>query len=361
MKRIAVDFVTIVPSPYQRDLFRALASRDEVDLSVHYLEASSPDSPWPQAALARYERIMPGFWLPLGADRVHVNWGVPDFRNADVVVLSSFTSITGQLLMRGALKRQRWVFWGERLRRRTGWRERVRERLAAPLAEATAIVGIGGEAMTAYARQFPGSRHYSVPYHCDLDAFSALPRRPKPRSKCTFLFCGQMIPRKGIDVLLTAFDDLVKDQIDAELLLAGREADLPQFLSAVSEATRSRIHFDGFLAPDNLPELMQRADVFVLPSRHDGWGVVVNQAAAAGLPLLVSDAVGARVELVEEGLNGFIVPAGDATALGQRMKWFVKNGDCIPAFGAASRQKARTMTPNAGASKWVNVLREVLS
>src|SRR5262245_47619117 len=92
-------FITIVPTPYQRDLFGALAAREDVDLSVHYLEGASPDSPWPEKPLRDFERIMPGFWLPFGDARGHVNWGLPDLSKPDIVVLSSFASLTGQMLM----------------------------------------------------------------------------------------------------------------------------------------------------------------------------------------------------------------------------------------------------------------------
>src|SRR2546430_7260620 len=110
------SFVTIVPSPYQRDLFAALAARPEVDVQVLYLEAASPDSPWPQKQLRPFERTLPGFWVPFGGARWHFNWRLPDFSGADFVVLSSFTSWTGPKLMRSGLVRRRWLFWGERLR-----------------------------------------------------------------------------------------------------------------------------------------------------------------------------------------------------------------------------------------------------
>src|SRR5207302_9462267 len=62
MSRPRVLFVTIVPSPYQRELFCELAKCQEVATSVWYLEAASPDSPWPKTPLETYERVLPGFW-----------------------------------------------------------------------------------------------------------------------------------------------------------------------------------------------------------------------------------------------------------------------------------------------------------
>src|SRR5262245_13704644 len=136
-------FITIVPSPYQRDLFGALAAREEVDLSVYYMEAASPDSPWPERPLRPFEKIMPGFWFALGGGRAHANWGLPDLSEASVVVLSSFASVTGQWLMRGSLREKRWLFWGERLHQNSGIKDIIQRGLAAPIGHASGIVGIG--------------------------------------------------------------------------------------------------------------------------------------------------------------------------------------------------------------------------
>jgi glycosyltransferase involved in cell wall biosynthesis len=354
--RKKVLLITIVPSPYQRDLVEALAARDDVDLSVCYMEAASPDSPWPAVPLRPFERILPGFWVPFRGARWHFNWRLPVLDTADFVVLSSFSSWTGQWLMRHGVRGKKWLFWGERLNTQpVGWRHAAQNNLTAPLAQATAIVGIGRAAQEDYERRFPGPRHFCIPYHCDLSAFTTSDRDGRERTPLTFLFCGQMIQRKGVDLLLAAFERLVARSVDARLLLVGREADLPRFLTAISPEARSRISYEGFQPPDRLPEYFARADVFVLPSRFDGWGVVVNQALGAGLPIISSDAVGAALDLVEDGVNGLLRPAGDAIALQRAMEVFTENPGLAPAWGEASRRKALEITPEAGAEKWAQV------
>src|SRR5262249_56320903 len=109
---------------------------------------------------------------------------------------------------------------------------------------------------------------------------------------------------------------------NVQLLLVGREADLPRFMQMVSSAARERIRYEGFQAPESLPTYFGRSDVFVLPSRHDGWGVVVNQALAAGLPVITSDAVGAGLDLVEDGVNGICVAANDVEPLYRALETF---------------------------------------
>lgn len=353
MRRRRAAFFSVVPSPYQRDLFAALAARPELDLEVFYLEAAAPDSPWPEKPLQPYERILPGGWFPLGSRRCHVNWGLPERRPRDVVVLNTLMSVTGQWLMRTMPRGVPWFFWGERLGRGGA----LHRRLSAPLHRASGIAAIGASAQADYAARFPEPSSFNIPYHCALAPFAAAPR--VPADEVRFLFCGQMIARKGMDLLLRAFAELDER---ARLLLVGREADLPGWLAALPAAVRARVEYAGFQPPEKLPELFARADVFVLPSRYDGWGVVVNQALGAGLPILCSDAVGAVADLVEPGANGLVLPAGDPAALATAMRRMLDEPATRSAWGDVSRTRAAAWTPEAGAGKWLaafdGVLRE---
>jgi len=350
-----VVFVTIVPSPYQRDLFGALAARDDVDLTVYYMEAASPDSPWPEKPLRPFERILPGFWVPFGDARGHINWALPQVSKQHMVVLSSYTSLTGQWLMRCGLRGKRWLFWGERLHRNSGIKQIIQRGLIAPLSRASGIVGIGRAAEDDYHQRFPQVPHFCIPYYCELSNFFSIDRCHTGHGPVTFLFCGQMIRRKGIDLLLRAFSQLVSRGLDVQLLLVGREADLPKLLESLSPAVRSKIRYEGFQPPERLPEYFKRSDIFILPSRHDGWGVVINQALAAGLPIITSDAVGAGLDFVETGINGMRVAADDVTALYSAMEMASLNRSVIYEWGQKSRDKAHDLTPQSGAKKWVEV------
>lgn len=358
---LKITFVTIVPSPYQKDLFKALASRNDVNLNVEYMEAASPDSPWPAVPLAAYERLMPGCWLPFAGGRVHVNWRLPEVSNADIVVVSSFTSVTGQLLMRYRLPGKRWIYWGERLRRHRGWKGFIQRVLAAPLANASALVGTGREASSEYRRRFTRPLHFSVPYYCELSGFRAARREVSASTEVRFLFCGQIIERKGVDLLFKAFDGLIAKGGSAELWLVGRKGELERFLPIVGASARSRIRYLGFMPPQKLPEIFAQSDVFVLPSRHDGWGVVINQAIGSGLPIIASDAVGAALDLVEHDVNGLHFAAGDAGALQEAMERVVAERSLLGRWGDASKAKAFDLSPDAGARMWVNVFNEVMA
>jgi glycosyltransferase involved in cell wall biosynthesis len=349
---IRVAFISVVPSPYQRDLFSALSARADLTPRVFYMERAAPDSPWPERPLAPHEQYLPGFWFPVGNARVHLNWRLPNPRDFDVIVCNTLMSLTGQWLMRWKLRGSRWMFWGEKL----GGNSRVHRMLTSPLRRANAIAAIGTRAERDYAARFPGSRIFNIPYHCGLEPFAAAAKTPREPGTITFLFCGQMIARKGVEDLLAAFATLPEN---TRLLLVGREAELPQFLNGLPEPVRARVRCAGFHAPDALPQFFAQADVFVLPSRYDGWGVVVNQALGTGLPIIASDQVGAAFDLVRQDGNGFIFPAGYTSTLAAAMLRYVTTPSLVESHSAESRRLRAEWTPARGAERWARALQTV--
>lgn len=353
-----VAIYSIVPSPYQRDLFQALAHHPEVNLQVYYLESGCADSPWTQKPLQPYEQVLPGGCLTWGASRFHLNRHWPDLQAIDLVILNGYQNLTAQILLWIHAHRIPCVFWGEKIvAASSGIKGKLQKALAQGLHNCQAIAAIGSRAEQDYRQRFPDRPIFNIPYYCDLTEFITAVQRP--HQPITFLFCGQMIARKGVDILLQAFDRLIQTGVTAKLLLVGREAELPEMLRSIGPATRSRIEYAGFHDPEYLPQFFQQADVFVLPSRYDGWGVVVNQAVGGGLPIICSDAVGAAVDLVEPGVNGAIVPAGDVDALYGALVDYATHPAAIAAASQASWAKATHWMPAAGAQRWIEVFQKL--
>lgn len=356
--------VSVVPSPYQRDFFRALRAAG-APLEVRYLERTPHDSPWPEAPLEPWESILPGFTLNWGSGRSHFNLLRDTPREGDFwLVNTAMTDAIGQRLMRKLGTRVPWAFWGELPSvPASPWRARLQRLQYAPLRRARFIAAVGQRAQQAYANLVPGVPAHNLPYACDVASFAAARASAAPRSPDSppvFLFCGQMIPRKGIDVLLNAFAKLCATQSPAQLVLIGREADLAGRLAALPGKVRSRITYDGFQAPERLPAHFARADVFVLPSRHDGWGVVVNQALGSGLPVILSTAVGAS-ELIQPDREGLLIPPGDAEALADAMLRLAASVELRNRLSRAAADRAAALAPESAAQTWLNHIRATLA
>lgn len=152
------------------------------------------------------------------------------------------------------------------------------------------------------------------------------------------LSIGQFIHRKGFDVLMKAAVQLAPD---TGIYIVGGEP-TEEYLELVRKLGLTNIHFEGFKKKDALVKYYQAADLFVLPTREDIWGLVVNEAMAFGLPVITTDRCVAGLELVENGMTGYIVPVGDADALAVKMNTALA-GEC-ERMGAAALEKVRPYT-----------------
>lgn len=122
---------------------------------------------------------------------------------------------------------------------------------------------------------------------------------------------GQFIYRKGFDILLEACKEL--DNNIGIYIIGGEPTE--EYLNLKEKFELSNVHFVGFMTKDKLADYYKAADVFVLPTREDVWGLVVNEAMAYGLPVVTTDMCGAGLEMIESGENGVIVPVNDPKKL----------------------------------------------
>lgn len=181
------------------------------------------------------------------------------------------------------------------------------------------VLWVPGERQATFARAlgYSGSRLWDGYYACDWSNFavqdieqSVVEARNKPPA---FLFVGRYVDVKGIDTLAEAYRRYRAMVSEPWPLVCAGAGPLGQALRDAGADDR------GFVQPNYLPELMQRAGAFVLPSRFEPWGVVVQEAAAGGTPLILADRVGAGVHLLRHEFNGYTFPAGSVEHLTQRL------------------------------------------
>jgi glycosyltransferase involved in cell wall biosynthesis len=167
---------------------------------------------------------------------------------------------------------------------------------------------------------------------CDTKKFAApagSPRSDAPK----FVFVGIPASRKGFDLLAASYARLLVHYPDAELHVAGDAA------MAVQLVAGKRVLIHGKLSHDQLSKLLAQMDCLVLSSRLESFGMVVVEALAAGVPVIVSDHAGAS-EAIRENENGWIVPAGDESALFERMMACCRDIDRVRSMGVACARSA---------------------
>jgi glycosyltransferase involved in cell wall biosynthesis len=147
------------------------------------------------------------------------------------------------------------------------------------------------------------------------------------------LFVGQLVRQKGLHLLLEAWRRLKFP--NAELRIAGRGAQNTKLLSAFE----SQYTFLGGLDWSQLREEYRRADLVCSPSLTEGFGLVNLEALACGTPVLTSDGCGAA-DVLDEGEDGFVVPAGELIPLLERLEFGYRNREQLRAMRTAARAKA---------------------
>lgn len=169
-------------------------------------------------------------------------------------------------------------------------------------------------------------RLYRVPCVPDYDFYAQLDlarlnqfRRKFGLSaaKKYLLFSGRLIPLKRVDLIIDVFAQIAEERPDWDLLIVGDGPLANELRSRVPEHLRVRVVWTGFLDRNEPAMAYHAADVLLLPSERDAWGLVVQEAMAAGLVVVASHVVGAAHELIEDGYSGRIFPVGDGEAFKQ--------------------------------------------
>jgi glycosyltransferase involved in cell wall biosynthesis len=205
----------------------------------------------------------------------------------------------------------------------------------------------------------PASRVHAIALGADTRLFSPGPGTcDGARAPFTFLFVGATIFRKGIDILLEAFR-VVDRRLPraARLMVAGPRGDAHALLE---RANGGDVVVRPAVAQPELLEVFRNADCFVLPSRHDSFGMAVVEAMACGLPAIVSEMVGAR-EVIEEGSSGWVLPLGDVAALAERMVWCVEHRAEVAAMRPQARAAAERYEWDGYGARLAQVFQTVLA
>ena len=176
-----------------------------------------------------------------------------------------------------------------------------------------------------------------------------------PEGADVVLFCAKLQPWKRPQDLLQAFARA--DVAGSHLVFAG---DGPLAPALESQATklgvRDRVHFLGFQNQTQLPAVYRSADLFVLPSEYDPCPVVVCEAMLCGLPVVLSDEIRGRRELIDEGETGYIFRCRDVEGLASLLRNALADPDHLAAMGKASRRKMDSFSPRTHVRDFVQLL-----
>jgi glycosyltransferase involved in cell wall biosynthesis len=172
-----------------------------------------------------------------------------------------------------------------------------------------------------------------------------------PDDAAVVIFCAKFLPRKRPHDALKAF---AAAKVHGSYMLMVGDGPLMEALKSEAEelGIADRVRFPGLVLYSRLPELYASSDVLVFPSEHEPFGLPVNEAMLCGIPVIVSDRVGAGYDLVEDGKTGYVYSSGDVDALAAILRRVLPDRALLKQMGEQARERMKTWTPldNANAT-----------
>lgn len=350
-------FLTNIPSPYRVEFFSKLGKR--VDLTVIYelKTASDRDSSWSVIGTEiTYKEIY------LESTRVISDGGIStkvfSYLNGDYdfIIVGTHGTPTAKLAilyMRlkgipyilnidGMLscdldeknwlnkKLRKWLFLGAMAYFTSGYDtdEYVRR------------LGIQG---SFYHYHFSSISEKDVLESCNFASKDKVKSRLGIKEQHLLICVARFIPLKGIDILLKVFNKI--NRKDMGLVFIGGEKNVYEnILREFPQSVQERLYFPGFMGKEKLMEYYSAADIFVLPTHHDTWGLVVNEAMGMGLPVITTDKCGAGLEIIQDGENGYVVSDNNENELRNRIEFLIDNKTLREAIAVKNLKIARQYT-----------------
>lgn len=363
MKRPSVLLLTNTPAPYRLPVFAALA--EDVDLTILYCEPQQTDRLWqvevdtsvPHSFLPNRSLKLPG--LPLT-----INPGLAERlrqRPFDLAIAGeNFSHFPAVIALQRAAQQQKkhFALWSEAIDTAYAsghWLSNFYRRWLYGRTDAFL-------AYSEAAKQFLLRR--GAPPEKIVRGYQIVPTEQLPaptldraslglKDEQVVLYVGYFNPRKGLDLLLQAFQQVA--QANDRLVLVGDGPEKNRLQQRA--AADNRILFPGYLEGGLKSSWYAASDLFVLPTRHDPWGLVVNEAMAFGLPIITTNAAGCA-ELVQN--NGHIVPADDATALANALGDLLANPAKRATMGQRSRDRIVPYTVSAARDAFLQLIHRLL-
>lgn len=361
---LKVLWLTNIPSPYRVAFFNELGKQCELTVLFEKRSAADRDDSWKKFDIQNFKAEFLKGWKLGGKAVLCPGVGAYLRRNRyDKVVVTNFSNPTGILAI-ALMKLRKIPYVVESDGGFAGSGKGAKEALKTWLLSGAQQCFSTAREHDKYYRTYGVSQDRIVRYPftslkegdllrqtVSLAEKTELRKKLGIREEKCIVSVGQFIRRKGYDVLLDALAEA--DRSVGCYIVGGVPTE--EYLAQVERLGLINVHFVGFKQKAELAQYYMAADAFVLPTREDIWGLVINEAMAYGLPVITTDRCIAGLELVKNGENGYIVPVGDVQALAHRIQDLLEDPACLASMGEKSLQTIRSYTIEGMAERHVQV------
>ncbi len=357
-------FVTNVPSPYRVDFFNELGKFCELTVCYERKTASDRNSKWGNSIAKNFKEVFADV-KPIGTDKSKGNGIVKVIENGsfDHLIISNYSSPSIiKAIFYCQRKKTPYIIESDGgFYKKDNFLKRCLKKLL--FLKATThfttcdehvkyLLSLGVKKENIFKYPFTSLKEEDI-----LKALPTLEEKKNAKQELCIkedfivISIGQFIYRKGFDVLLNAMATLPKD---IGVYIIGGEPTL-EYEELIIKHSLTNVHFIDFKTKEELKTWYKVANCFVLPTREDIWGLVINEAMANGLPIITTDMCIAGLELVKEDENGYIVPVGDDKELGNKIIKILNEKDLI-SIGNKSLEIIKDYTIETMAQKHLEIL-----
>jgi glycosyltransferase involved in cell wall biosynthesis len=357
--------LTEIISPYRIPLFNILARHEEVDLHVIFLAETDPDlRKWRvyKDEIQFSYQVLPSWRKRVGRYNWLLNRGVASALSSftpDVVLCGGYNYVASwQALLWARMHHVPFLLWSESnlqdIRRGHAIVEFMKREF---LSHCSGFV-VPGQSAGEYlrARKIKDESIFVAPNAVDNELFAtaaaetrrhaAIQRAELGLSERYFLFVGRLVREKGVFELLSAYAKLNKEiREQVGLVFVGDGAEREQLEAIASTISPGMVRFAGFAQRELLSSFYALAEVLILPTYTDPWGLVVNEAMACGLPVIVSHVAGCAADLVKENWNGLLIPPRDEASLADAMERIASQRELRARMSANSSERISQYSP----------------
>lgn len=360
-----VLWLTNIPSPYRVNFFNELGKLCDLTVLFERKFSSERDESWKSYNVSNFKSIfLRGIKIGV-AEAICFSVKKHLTKEYDRIIVSNFSSPTGMLAISN-MKRRKIAYYLESDGGFAGSGKGVKEKIKKHVISGAKGYFSTSEENDKYFISYGAEKERIIRYPFTslyasdiIDTPLTIEEKLDLRKKLgiteekVVLAVGQFIHRKGFDVLLKAIVDLPRDI--GVYFVGGVPTEEYENLKTDNELTN--VHFIGFKNKKELKDYYKTADVFVLPTREDIWGLVINEAMSCGLPVITTNKCIAGLELVENGENGYIINVGDDNALAEKIELILTNKELQDQMGKKSIEKIRYYTFENMAKNHINNLK----
>ncbi|MGO9862139.1 MAG: glycosyltransferase family 4 protein [Terriglobales bacterium] len=362
--------LTEIIAPYRIPVFNALARRPELNLHVIFLaETDAATRQWRvyKDEIRFSHQVLPSWRWRAGKYSWLLNRGLWPALNAagpQVIVCGGYSYPASWEALLWARRHQvRFVLWSESTSQDARAGRPWVESLKAYFVRHCERFVVPGKASFEYLRSLgsPEANIVTAPNAVDNSFFAAQAEDARAHAEKFrarlqlpsrfILFAGRLVAEKGVFDLLQAYAKLESGlRSEVGLVFAGDGIAREELAQQAKRISPGMICFPGFAQREDLASLYALAETLVLPTHTDTWGLVVNEAMACGLPIIVSSVAGSSSDLVEDGWNGYVVPPRDPRKLSLAIDSLLRQPELQRRMSEHSAERIRNYSPEACAA-----------